>query len=193
MIEIILKNLALTYYPQGLCAMSDNVAYTSTFEFKNLIEKINSAFKVIRETQINVEILNELKSYDILKDMEEVTSESLDRCISYKVSFFEDDVLYQLYVNLSVILPYYYIYVLKNNFELEPYRWLDLPTKDTDAEKHKFSTHIKLISSIIESKTLYNRFPDNLVRTVIPDINYADVDLGSFTYFNAFFLDDVNL
>lgn len=193
MIEIILRNLATTYYPKGLCAMNDNKTYVDTFEFKNLIEKLNYAFVSIRENQLNTQILNKLKSYDILKDIEEVTLESLDRCISYKLSFFENDVLYQLCINLSVIVPYYYIYVLKNNFELEPYRWVNLPERDIESEEIKFNSYIELISSIIESKTLYNKFPSGLVKTVIPNINYADVELGNFTYFNAFFLDDVNL
>ncbi len=193
MIEIVLRNLATTYYPQGLCAMMDNSAYVDTFEFKNLLKKINSAFELIRENKLNVQILNELKDNDILKNIEEVTLESSDRCISYKISFFEGDVLYQLYINLSVIVPYYYVYVLKNNFELEPYRWINLPQRDGDSERNKFNSHIKLISNIIENKTHFNRFPDELVKTIIPDINYADVELGSFTYFNAFFLDDVNL
>lgn len=193
MIEIILNNLATTYYPKKLCAMRDNEAYMKTFEFKNLIGKINSAFELIRENKLNIQILNDLKSNDILKDIEELTLESSDRCISYKISFFEGDVLYQLCINLSVIVPYYYVYVLKNNFELEPYRWINLPQRDEESERLKFNSHIELVSNIIESKTLFNRFPDRLVKTIIPDINYADVELGSFTYFNAFFLDDVNL
>jgi hypothetical protein len=193
MIEIILGNLVTNFYPKGICAMSDNSAYVNSFEFKNLIAKINTAFKLIEESKLNIQILNELKSNDALKDIEEVTLESSDRCISFKLSFFEGDILYQLYLNLSVIVPYYYIYVLKNNFESEPYRWINLPVRDKESEKIKFDSEIKLISSIIESKTMYNRFPDELIKTIIPDINYADVELGTFTYFNAFFLDDVNL
>lgn len=193
MIEIILRNLVTTYYPVGICAMRNNKVYIETFEFKNLIRKINSAFISIQENHQNTELLNELKKNDIVKDIEEVTLESSDRCISYKVSFFEGNVLYQLYIHLSVIVPYYYVYVLKNNFELEPYQWTNLPERDKQAEKDKFSSHIELISNVLESKTLFTKFPDIFVKTIIPDVNYADVELGSFSYFNAFFLDDVNL
>jgi len=78
-------------------------------------------------------------------------------------------------------------------FEAEPYRWLTLPQRDEAVEIGKFGSQIALISDTIEKKFFFNKFPDSLVNTIIPDINYADVELGSFTYFNAFFLDDVNL
>jgi hypothetical protein len=193
MIEIILKNLATTYYPRGICAMNDYEKYIETFEFKNLVEKINSAFNTIKDGDLNSLVLNELKKNLTLMDMEDVTSESSDRCLSFKASFFEGNVLSQLYLNMSVIVPYYYIYVTKNKFQSEPYRWVNLPERDVDAEVGEFNSHISFISDVIEKKFSFNRFPDNMVNTIIPDINYADVELGNFTYFNAFFLNDVSL
>jgi len=193
MINIVLTNIVKTYYPVNVCALNQNDIYINSIEFKNLIDKINFAFSSIREKKLNFEILEAFKKYDILKDIEEVTSESLDKCLSFKVSFFEDKTLYQLYVNLSVLVPYYSIYVLKNNFELDPYRWINLPERDKESETNKFDSHIKLISEIIQQKTLYTRFPETLLKTVIPDVNYSDIELGCFTYFNAFFLDDIEI
>lgn len=193
MIDIILKNLATTYYPIGICAFDEFEKYTNTFEYKNLTRKVNSAFSLIRQNGINKQILEELKKNENIKEIEDVTLESSDRCLTYKVNFFEGNVLYQLCLNLSIIVPYYNVYVLKNNFELEPYRWLNLPERDKESEIDKFESSIKFISNIIEQKFLFNKFPDNLINTIIPDINYADVELGNFTYFNAFFLDDLKL
>lgn len=193
MIEIILRNLATTYYPKGICALYSKKEYIETFEFKNLITKINSTFATIVENNFNGRILDELKKNEELKNIKDLTLESSDRCLSFKVDFFEGQVLYQLCVNLSIIVPYYYVYVLKNKFEAEPYRWLTLPQRDEAVEIGKFGSQIALISDTIEKKFFFNKFPDSLVNTIIQDINYADVELGSFTYFNAFFLDDVNL
>lgn len=191
MIEIILKNLAHTFYPVGLCARNDRGAYINSFEFKNLIEKVNSAFADINNKQIDLLILDKLKKNEILKDFENVTLESSDRCLTYKSNFLEGNVLHQLCINISVIAPYYYVYVLKNDIEL-PYRWITLPARDKHLETEKFQSHIKKINEILNQLFL-NRFPDTLLTKVLPDINYADVEIGSFTYFNAFFLDDVNL
>jgi hypothetical protein len=192
MIEIILRNLANTFYPVSICAMNQREEYVKSFEFKNLIDKINSAFDLINDGNLNSQILDLLKGNEILKDIEEVTLEFSDRCLSYKICFFEGKELYQLYINLSILVPYYYIYVLRNNIELEPYRWTDLPQRDKQAENVKFNLHIEAIARVLK-KSNFNKFPDELVTKVIPNINYADVEMGSFTYFNAFFLDDVKL
>jgi hypothetical protein len=172
--------------------MNEREAYMSSFEFKNLIEKINSAFADISNEQLDLLILDKLKENVILKDFENITLESSDRCLTYKANFLEGNVLYQLCINISVIVPYYYVYVLKNDIELEPYRWVTLPEREKHVETEKFQSHIKMIIDVLNQLSL-NRFPDTLLTKIIPDINYADVEMGSFTYFNAFFLDEVNL
>jgi hypothetical protein len=192
MIEIILRNLATTYYPQGICAINNYKSYIVSFEFKNLIEKVNTTFAIIIEKNLDELILDELKRYQTLVDIEDITLESSDRCLSFKKNFFEEETLYQLHLNISIIAPYYYVYVTKNNVQLKPYKWLNLPERSKEAEI-RFNNEITYISDIIEQKFLFNKFPDDLVNTVIPNINYADAELGSFTYFNAFFLNDVTL
>ncbi|MDI1254599.1 MAG: hypothetical protein PSV16_00735 [Flavobacterium sp.] len=192
MIEIILRNLAYTFYPVNICAMNERSKYMNTFEFKNLIGNINSAFADIENDGLSLQILNTFKSHEILKNIEEATLESSDRCITYKISFFEEEVLFQFYINMSILIPYYYVYVLKNTFESKPYRWITSPQRDRQVEIEKFSLHIEMTRNILDAFN-YNRFPDELVTKVIPDINYADVEMGKFTYFNAFFLDDVRL
>ncbi|MBP4139143.1 hypothetical protein [Flavobacterium geliluteum] len=192
MIEIILKNLAYTFYPVGICAMNNRDLYVDSFEFKNLIDKVNSSFAVIHKERLDSQILDKLKENEILKDFENLTLESSDRCLSYKIDFIEENVLYQLCINISLLVPYYYAYTLKNIIELEPYRWTTLPERDLQAETGKFQSHLAIISNILGEMN-FNKFPDRLVTEIIPNINYADVDMGNFTYFNAFFLDDVNL
>lgn len=192
MIEIVLKNLAITFYPAGICAMNERETYTKSFEFKNLIDKVNSAFETISREQIDSQILVKLNENDSLKEFQNETLESSDRCLTYKANFIEGKTLYQLCVNISVVVPYFYIYILKNDIELEPYHWITLPERDKQAETNKYNSQINEVADILK-KMDFNKFPDKLVTKVIPYINYADVDMGSFTYFNAFFLDDVNL
>lgn len=193
MIELVLNNIVSLYYPFGICASQDYDEYVETLEHKTFIKHLNNNFDLVEELSIDVKILDKLKENVLLKDIKNITSRSFDKCLSYKIEFIEDDFLYQLCLNISLITPYYCIYVLKNRIKLNPYKWVDTPTRDFESEKHKFNNQMNLIKNIIESNYNFSHFPEFLINKIIPNVNYSDIEIGEFTYFNAFFLDDIKL
>ncbi|WP_445455565.1 hypothetical protein [Flavobacterium sp. HNIBRBA15423] len=44
---------------------------------------------------------------------------------------------------------------------------------------------------MVETQT--NTFPNYLINKTIPEISYTDIEIGNYTFFNAFFIDDLTL
>lgn len=184
-LEKILINIAKQYYPIGICSLKDYDKYVKSFEANNLRENLNKLFgnNIIRET-----ISSKFKEYKQIQNMEDVSAESFDRCYTYKIESVENNQLYQLKVYISLIVPFYAVEITKNEISLDPYRWITNPKRDIESENTIFNDQIKLVSKIIEKETSYKVFPESLKNKVISNMSYADIGLGDFTFFNAFFL-----
>lgn len=193
MIEIVLKNIVELYYPVGISSMSNYDRYIQTPEFKNLTEKTNIVFLASENMLFKEKLLKEFRKNQILEEIRDFTLESFDKCLTFKMDIFEGNILYQIRVNISVLVPYYLVYVLKNEINLETNQWVSYPERDKYSEKNKFENHLNLISNIIESETNYNKFPSFLINKIIPNVSYSDIETGNFTYLNAFFLKDIKL
>lgn len=193
MIEKILKNIAYMYYPMGLCSSKDYDKYILSNEFKVLSETINELLYDKDYQNLRKQLLNEFKRYVSIQEISDVTLEGHDRCLTFEIEIIEGDNLIKICLNISLLIPYYFIYVLKNDIELQPtYRWLNHPKRNKESEV-RFDKELKLLENIIKEKINFNKFPENLIEMVIPEITYVDIEMGKFTYFNAFFLDNINL
>lgn len=184
-LEKVLINIAKLNYPTGLCSLNDYYSYINSFEAKNLHKSLNELFgnQIIRG-----EILSKFKEHTQIQNIEDVSAESFDRCYTYKIEFLEKNQLYQLCVYISLIVPFYTVEVTKNEISLEPYRWITKPNRDKESENRIFNKQIRLISKIIEKEFSYRAFPENLKNKILPNMSYADIRIGDFTFFNAFFL-----
>jgi hypothetical protein len=194
MIENIFKNIAYLYYPRGICNINENEKYLNSDEFKRLSIILNS-FNIIDVNNKSIELIEkEFTQSNILSNFQNMTSFSFDRSLSYVVEILESDkTLIKICVNISIIIPYYTIYVLENKIELNPYKWITMPTRVKEKEKTHYKQHIDEISSILKKVILYNPFPDELIDKVIDDIAFQDNKFGDFTFFNAFFQDGDNI
>lgn len=181
------------YYPKGVCSISEYNKYIQTDEYKRLKNKLNYLFSSSDIKKQKRNILNRFKNYQEIKETRDVTMESFDRCLSFKLELVRDKTLFQICLNLSLLIPYYTIYILKNDIELEPYKWLDVPKRDQKSEIELFGTEMKLLSNVVEEITLYTKIPEYIVKLNVSDLSYADVGIGYFTFMNAFFLDNIEL
>jgi len=193
MIETILKNIAYSYYPKGLCSANDYEEYMQSKEFKSLSRVIDQQLSDINFKNSRLELLQQFRKHKDLKDISDVTREPHDRCLTFEIEIVELNKLIKVCINVSLLIPYYFIYVLKNDIDIESgCKWLNLPKRDKESEE-KYIELIKLLQYITEGQMQFNLFPESLVDVIIPEINYVDIELGKFTLYNAFFLDYINL
>ena len=192
MIQIILENIAKSFYPVGIDPITNYEDYIRSKEYNNLINCKKEIFSIIENSNLEIELLKMFKSNVLLADIENVTQEPIDRSMTFRIESVEEKILYQLCVKISVIVPYYTVYALRNSIEFDPYRWVDLPLRDNYSEKEKFSKQILIISEIVENRLCFNKFPEYLLNKEIENLGYSDIRLGKLTFFNAFFTEDYN-
>ena len=101
---------------------------------------------------------------------------------------YENNYSHSLCVNISDIIPYFHIHVLelkrkKNNFS----KWDGLPFRRKELEITDYSSLLQKIKIFLSQDLGLMEFPEVLVNKVLPSINTENIDLGDFTYYNAFF------
>ena len=173
--------------------MLDKEYYLKTYEFKNLSNTLNE-FTNYLESDFYTKIINEIKSIDQFKNITDTTVFNWeDRCISLEIDFLQNSTLNKICIHISFLIPFYIIYVLENEIELNPYKWKTIPTHNKEKENTIFLEKIKTLSLIIEKHTSFNKFPMHLINEIIHDINFQDIEMGEFNFFNAFFLNQNKL
>ncbi len=186
MIEDVLRNLAYLYYPKDICPWDDREKYLKTLEYKRLQSTIDyfDENKTIRNT-----IKKEFEDDIILKDFEDfsILDSNQDRCYTFYLNIFEGGELYSISLYLSFLIPYYTI--RKQWHPAEPF-YSKARIEELEREKsdmRKIDELLLTIESIIETKLLYEKFPQLLIDYEILDLSFGDIYLGNFTMFNAFF------
>ena len=189
MLEEILKNIAYSYYPKGKCAITEKEYYVASIEYKNLSDTLSDL-----QTNSNFEktynlLVSEFKKNEKINNIKDVSLlDWQDRCLSFELDIFDGDRLIKICLNISLLIPYYAIYALNNKIQEEPYRWITAPQRDNLSES-EVNEEINLISLITKRITKFCLFPEYLAKTVIQDLSFGEVELGNFTFYNAFFLD----
>lgn len=186
MLENCLKNIIYCYYPKGINNITERERYLNSKEFTNLSDLLNS---------INVELISErlemeIKKKPFLENIQNKSTLSFDRCLTFDLEIVKNNKLIRIVLEISVVYPYYYIYVTENQIQFNPYKWLTLPKRSLELEKEYFST-IKLLKSIIEKEIGYSVISENIKNIKINDLFFQDVEPGNFTVYNAFFKDDM--
>lgn len=188
--EFILKAV-YQYYPKGISNVTDFEEYSKSSENKRLHSTINSRYSEISDSNSFNRLMDEFRHHEFTKNIQDKTSLNFDRCINLNIEFvIGGNQLISVFISLSLLLPYYVVYVKENEINLNPYKWLTLPRRNKTLEESNFKDDIDSICSIIEKNTVYEKFPDNMLYEIIPDLSYQDNPIGSFTFFNAFFSDE---
>lgn len=191
MIKTIFKNIAYTYYPKEISNTDERDRYLKSIEFCRLFEITNYFYKNKDINANYIALMSEFKKHDFTKEIQDVSLlHWQDRALTFEVEFIENNKLIKICINISILIPYYVIYVLENEIQVNPYKWITLPKRNKKIEITKYSEHISLISSIVENITGFNLFPENLTDEILPDLSFKDIKMGNFTFFNAFFLDE---
>jgi hypothetical protein len=193
MIKSIFKNIAYSYYPKKIDNINDKVNYLNTSEYEKLSNVLNS-FSDYKNSSFYLKLIDEISSLNSFKNIQDVTLLNWeDRCISLEIEILEGNILYKICIHISFLIPYYVIYLLENEVETNPYKWKTIPKHNKKKEKTIFFDKIEALSRIVEKYTCYNRFKVSLSNHIIPDINFQDIEMGEFNFFNAFFLNENKL
>ncbi len=188
MIKTILKNIAYTYYPKGIDNIEENEKYIYSEEFKRLLF-VKSTFYQMEDNSKQIKLLiDKFLKNNLTNKIQDMTSFDFDRCLSFEIEIVEgDNKLIKICLNISLLIPYYIVYILENEIQLNPYKWITLPKRIKEKEINQYKEHLETISSIVEEITMFNKFPEDIANTIIPDLAFQDIRMGSFTFFNAFF------
>ena len=93
MIKSNLKNLAYLFYPKKIDNILDKENYLKTYEYKNLSNTLNE-FTNYLESDFYTQIINEIKSIDQLKNINDATVFNWeDRCISLEIDILQNSTL----------------------------------------------------------------------------------------------------
>lgn len=194
MIKSILENIVYTYYPKGISNIDERDKYLKSLEFSRLFAITDNFHENRNNIDNYTALISEFKKYNWIKKIQDVSLlHWQDRALTFEIEYLENNKLIKLCVNISLLIPYYVIYVLENEIQIDPYKWITLPKRNKKLETTKYSEHIALISLIIKNITKFNLFPEDLANVILPDLSFKDIRMGDFTFFNAFFLDDNKL
>ena len=180
-----LKNIIYCYYPKGINNITEKEKYLNSKEFINLSNLLNS---INVETFTN-KLETEIKKNIFFKNIQNRTSLSFDRCITFELEIIKNDKLIRFVIELSVLFPYYYIYITENIIQNKPYMWMSLPIRNNELER-KYQSEINMLKIIIEDETGYFPIFENIKDVKINDLYFQDVEPENFTIYNAFFKDE---
>ena len=193
MIHEVLKNLAYSFYPKNICNMHDKENYFQSCEYKNLTKTLNSFFEY-KTFPFYTDLINFLKEDESMGKVQDVTLlEWEDRCISLELDFIEGTTIDKICIHISFLIPYYVIYLLESEIELNSFKLKTVPKYNKIKMENIYFDKIKTLIKIVEKTTGYKKLPICLTNHCISDINFHDIEMGEFNLFNAFFLNENKL
>ncbi len=182
----ILKNLAYSFYPKGICSIKQLPKYKSTPQFKLLDEIIQK-----HKAKPLLPFIKDFKQLPTNKIASDVTRFSWkDRAYNFQLIEVKEKFLISICLNISILIPYYTIYVVRVELKENTQEWLTLPNKLNSFEEQIHKNDIDLIEDLVEKKLNLKKLPISAFSTHIEDINFQDQRMGDFSIFNAFFLND---
>lgn len=187
MIKKVLTNLVYLFYPKNICWRTEEKRYIDSNEYKRLLETIGCFYK-FEDINNHLDLKEEFDKDYILKNFRNASLLSWqDRAVTFDLSIVEKDEMYTLTLYLSVLIPFYVVRVKKNNIKLFfSENEISGMRKDNLIIK-KINELICDVSSIVEEKMFYKKFPEELLSTIIEDVSFQEIGFGNFNLFNAFF------
>jgi len=157
--------------------VSENIAgidqcIEKTEAFLNKILKDDSRFNTIQDYSM-VEIGELYYNLQLINDIHEL------------------NVSHSLCINISVIAPLFHIHLLELQRKVGNFaKWDGLPQRNIQLEKNQYFDVIGNTTTFLEQELGLFELPENLSNSVIPGAFTEDIEIDTFTYYNAFFLRD---
>lgn len=190
-----LINIAYQYFPKGIDSRLNPTDYNSSFEFQRLCQKFESELQKQQNGDFD-EFYDDLQALDTSMHLHKYGLYAPnERAHNLQFADLKGNVLYSICLNISIIAPYYCVYILETNVERflkKPVDFFSAEPINTFRNKEKEKEYMPLLNKIrkLTEKTFeITEFPEELVTEVIPDISLKRNSFGKFTMFNAFFLD----
>ncbi len=178
------EKIIYEFYPKGLSI--DSSKYVKSIEYNRLRNRIIEFGSKERTELFNSLVL--LFKFNpkiklIFKDFTLV--DWLDRALNVQsVNETSPGIYHSLCINISIIAPYFCIYVLETEIDPNSKNWKSLPKK---VESNIYLSEIKEIKKELIDYFKLKEFPSELLKKKI-DVEFLDISKGEFNFFNGFFL-----
>lgn len=176
-----LLKVAYTYYPKGVNSILDKEFYIGSGQYRALTEEINKHKDLhSKKRSVLFEELNSLGGTEFTL-ADSTNFEWQDRCYTYEfVKNVENHSLILKFYN-SIIAPFFVIRYFESKVIKNVNRFYRI--SEMEFQHKSLVKNIYSISKKNELKQLSNKISE----TKIPDINFDDIQMGQFTFFNVFF------
>lgn len=164
-------------------------------KYNNSPENILLLNKIKDKSLFPENIIIEFKNLFSRKMNKELTDNSLfqwhDRAynLQCKIDSFNNKSLV-LCINISVVIPYYICYILEIEHSEKSETLKFIPRRNFVIENGLYLTFLEQTKIILEKEFHVKEFPKELLYESIKGINFQDIEIEKFNYFNAFFLND---
>lgn len=179
-----IEELIYTFYPKGIDALNNPKKYIESLEHKNLLDKINSKGEIQTKS-----LRNECENLSLRFD-DYTLFDWYDRCYNFQLSEISENNLYKIHINISIISPFYFIFLSQTHID-ENGKHISITKRILNQDLKKYHVIINHLSRLIEDEIGYKKFNEKYLAKVISDVNFQDIEMGKFTYYNAFFLNDL--
>ncbi|WP_411031666.1 hypothetical protein [Spongiimicrobium sp. 3-5] len=181
MIEKELILIAYDHYPRNVDSISDKDSYILSKQHRKLLDKIERHNKPYSKNIVG--LIEELKLLGAKEfDFNDATYfDWQDRCFTFEFIKNIGDKVLILKFYKSIIAPYFSIQYFQSKEVDNSNRYLMISKVEFD--QADFVNGICKIANKHELKKL----PLDLIRKKVPDINFDDIRMGKFTYFNVLF------
>jgi hypothetical protein len=179
------------YYPKGVSPIQDDANYKKQPEYETLIKTIQHK-EVFPEDKKETLVKDLKDTYDLMfKDF--TLFSWLDRSYSLQSLLKRENLICEvLCINISVIIPYFTIYILKTERENMKDIKRKYPPAVSQELLEEHSELVKSIKSLLVNQYDLRVFPNSLENEIIEGIGFQDIPIGKFTFFNAFFHESNN-
>lgn len=180
MLEKGLMTIINFYYPSNIDSIVEKDYYVLTKEHQNLVNKIfvNKSNYPEKINDIQRELM---KHRDDFRFNDLTNFQWQDRCYTFQFTKKVDNQHFHLNVYISILAPYFVFQYFKTQIIENDHKLIII-------NKNEFSNDnfISKINGIL-NKYDFSLLNENLLKTKISNINFDDIKMGQFTYYNAFF------
>ena len=174
--------IAYFYYPKNTDSINDKNTYITSKEYIRLDRKINENKVLHVENKFNlINSLNKVKCNYEFTFKDSTYFEWNDRCYTLEYTLKVHDKTFLLKLFISIIAPVFSIkfFLLESNNERVKY-------KEIKIEEFCCNDLIESLKSLLNDNN-YFEINNSLGSKRILDINFDDIPIGEFTFFNTFF------
>lgn len=186
-----LTAIAYQYFPRGIDSRLKPLEYNDTKELKHLCSTFNREFAKQQNGEFDA-FYDELQALDNSMHLHKYGLYfQNDRAHDLQLADLKGNILYSICLNISIVAPYYCVYVLETNIERFLKKPVDffspVPINTFRNKEKEYTLLLNKIRELTEQTFGITEFPEEFINEVIPNINYDLIHMGEFTMFNAFF------